>query len=356
MWYKLNEIERIQIELTNYCNAACPECEREQILNPYPYYVDENEEHGKTKEWVEEQRMRPMFKEINDRYLTLEQIKKRFKPGDWPYLESVHYCGNIDEPTINPEFMGITEHFHSLNDRVCIYLSTNGGSRNEKFWRGLGKLSDDRKPLKRKVKFLYETLSKYPYAENGADSVYLEYYPQQWKMHPDYGVAHGMAYGGITTINDRDIKVKENGDLYYNSGGFKVWFGIDGLEDTNHIYRRKVDWDRLQKHFRAYIKAGGDAGWQFIVFPWNEHQIEEARQRSLDEGFSTFALVQTVRNTGASIEGGRDYRDNIVNVANLNLSQEGVTGGRLKEDCNEEIYSEMHRQKSIAIEDKQDGF
>ena len=85
----------------------------------------------------------------------------------------------------------------------------------------------------------------------------------------------------------------------------------------------------LQKNFRAYIKAGGDAGWQFIVFPWNEHQIEEARQRSLDEGFATFSLVQTVRNTGASIEGGRDNK--IVNIADLNLSQEGVTGGRLKD-------------------------
>ena len=329
MWYNLNEIERIQIELTNYCNAACPECEREQVLNPYPYYVDENEEHGKTKEWVEAQRALPMFKEINDRYLTLEQIKKRFRPGDWSFLESVHYCGNIDEPTINPDFMDITKHFHSLNDRVCIYLSTNGGSRNEKFWRGLGKLSDERKPLKRTVKFLYETLSKYPYANNGEDSVYLQYYPQQWKMHPDYGVPHGMAHDGIISINERDIQVKENGDLYYNTGGFKAWFGIDGLEDTNHIYRRGVKWERLQDNFREYIKAGGDAGWQFIVFPWNEHQIEEARQRSLDEGFATFSLVQTVRNSGASIEGGRDNK--IVNIADLNLSQEGVTGGRLKD-------------------------
>ena len=337
MWYNLNEIERIQIELTNYCNAACPECEREQVLRPYEYYVDENEEHGKTKEWVEAQLDNQMFREINDRYLTLEQIKKRFRPGDWPYLESVHYCGNIDEPTINPDFMDITKHFHSLNERICVYLSTNGGTRNINFWNKLGQLSYDLKPLKRRVKFLYETLRK-------NKDTYIQYYPQQWKMHPEYGLAHAMAFNGITTVDQRDIKVKENGDLYYEEHGFKAWFGIDGLEDTNHIYRRNVDWDRLQKNFRAYIKAGGDAGWQFIVFPWNEHQIEEARQRSLDEGFATFALVQTVRNTGASIEGGRDYRDNIVNIADLNLSKEGVTGGRLKEDRNEEIYSEMHRR------------
>ena len=60
------------------------------------------------------------------------------------------------------------------------------------------------------------------------------------------------------------------------------------------------------------------------------HQIEEARQRSLDEGFTAFSIVQTVRNGGNSIEGGVD--NPIINVADLNLNQDGVTGGRLKDE------------------------
>jgi len=322
MWYKTNEVERIQIELTNYCNAACPECEREQILRPSEYYVGGGEFATK-EEWIADQKEIQMFKEINDRYLTLKQIKQRFKPGDWPFLESIHFCGNIDEPTINPEFMDITKYFHTLNERTCVYLSTNGGTRNTKFWKELGELSYELRPTYRKFKFLYKTLSVSPYK----DSIYLRYYPP---YNGDFPEPLTIAHGGIINFNDREIKYRPNGELYYEVHGVQTWFGIDGLEDTNHIYRRGVKWERLQNNFREYIKAGGNAGWQFIVFPWNVHQIEEARQRSLDEGFTSFSVVQTVRNTGNSIEGGID--NPIINVADLNLNQDGVTGGRLKDE------------------------
>ena len=35
----------------------------------------------------------------------------------------------------------------------------------------------------------------------------------------------------------------------------RVVWGIDGLEDTTHLYRRNVKWDKLQENFRAYIRA-----------------------------------------------------------------------------------------------------
>ena len=114
-------------------------------------------------------------------------------------------------------------------------------------------------------------------------------------MHPEYGLAHGMAFNGITTVDQRDIKVKENGDLYYEEHGFKAWFGIDGLEDTNHIYRRGVKWERLQDNFREYIKAGGDADWQFIPFSWNKHQLDAARELATKEGFDKFTILDSVR-------------------------------------------------------------
>ena len=330
MWYNTNEVERIQIELTNYCNAACPECEREQILRPSEYYIGGGKFATKD-EWIADQKEIQMFKEINDRYLTLEQIKKRFKPGDWSDLRAIHFCGNIDEPTINPEFMDITNHFLTLNNDTCVFLSTNGGTRNTKFWKELGELSYELRPIAKRFKFLYETLSVFPYADNGEDSIYLKHYPnQQAKFHHDHLDSIVMAYGGIIDFHDREIKYKPNGELYYEVHGVQTWFGIDGLEDTNHIYRRGVKWERLQNNFREYIKAGGNAGWQFIVFPWNVHQIEEARQRSLDEGFTAFSIVQTVRNGGNSIEGGVD--NPIINVADLNLNQDGVTGGRLKDE------------------------
>ena len=38
-----------------------------------------------------------------------------------------------------------------------------------------------------------------------------------------------------------------------------VVFSIDGLEDTNHIYRKRVSWQKLMENAKAYIDAGGNA-------------------------------------------------------------------------------------------------
>jgi MoaA/NifB/PqqE/SkfB family radical SAM enzyme len=67
-------------------------------------------------------------------------------------------------------------------------------------------------------------------------------------------------------------------------------FSIDGLEDTNWIYRRGTNWDKIMENARAYIAAGGYATWKFIRFDHNEHQIEKARQRATDMGFSEFIV------------------------------------------------------------------
>jgi hypothetical protein len=74
-----------------------------------------------------------------------------------------------------------------------------------------------------------------------------------------------------------------------------VYFGIDGLEDTNHLYRINVNWKRLMEHAQAFIAAGGHAGWNFIVFKHNEHQIEMARELATKMGFKHFLVKKTAR-------------------------------------------------------------
>lgn len=70
--------------------------------------------------------------------------------------------------------------------------------------------------------------------------------------------------------------------------GIRVVFAIDGLEDTNHIYREGVRWERLMENVKTFIAAGGNATWAFLLFAHNEHQVEEARQLSIDLGFRRF--------------------------------------------------------------------
>lgn len=74
-----------------------------------------------------------------------------------------------------------------------------------------------------------------------------------------------------------------------------VIFGIDGLEDTNYIYRVNVRWSKLMDNVNAFINAGGVAWWQFIVFEHNENQIEQATQMSKELGFKNFYTIYNNR-------------------------------------------------------------
>ncbi len=53
------------------------------------------------------------------------------------------------------------------------------------------------------------------------------------------------------------------------SGPHYLRFGIDGLEDSNHLYRRGTDWKTIMRAAEAFIGAGGRAEWDFLVFRHN---------------------------------------------------------------------------------------
>lgn len=74
-----------------------------------------------------------------------------------------------------------------------------------------------------------------------------------------------------------------------------VIFSVDGLRDTNHLYRQNVNWDIVERSMRAFINAGGRARWDFLVFDYNEHQTEHAKQFAEELGFEKFRLKKSSR-------------------------------------------------------------
>ncbi|MBS0658710.1 MAG: radical SAM protein [Verrucomicrobia bacterium] len=74
-----------------------------------------------------------------------------------------------------------------------------------------------------------------------------------------------------------------------------VRFGLDGLGDTNHLYRRGVAWEHALRAAAAFIEAGGRAEWDFLVFRHNEHQVEQARALAAELGFARFQAKRTKR-------------------------------------------------------------
>lgn len=65
-------------------------------------------------------------------------------------------------------------------------------------------------------------------------------------------------------------------------------FSIDGLEDTNHLYRRGSVWNKIISNAQAFIQSGGRARWKFIVFDYNKHQVEQAKALANNMGFEQF--------------------------------------------------------------------
>jgi len=74
-----------------------------------------------------------------------------------------------------------------------------------------------------------------------------------------------------------------------------VIFSVDGLSDTNHIYRQGVVWDNVYRSMKAFIAAGGRARWDFLIFDHNQHQVEEAEELSKTIGFEKFVAKKTGR-------------------------------------------------------------
>ncbi len=67
-----------------------------------------------------------------------------------------------------------------------------------------------------------------------------------------------------------------------------VVFSIDGIEDTNSVYRRNTVWSKIIENATAFIKAGGSAHWDMLIYEHNEHQIQQARDLAKDLGFTWF--------------------------------------------------------------------
>ena len=192
--FDYNTITEYQIEVTTYCNAACPQCPR-------------NINGGK----------------INP-HLTLEHLSREVIDQAFPVelcnrLRQVFFCGSYGDPIMHPEFLDILWDFRAKAPELWLYLHTNGGAHDTSYWAEMAR------------------------------------------------ILHG--YG-------------------------QVDFNIDGLEDTNHLYRRNTDFNKIIENAQAFIAAGGRAVWNFIVFEHNQHQVEQARELSKKLGFKNF----TYRSTG----------------------------------------------------------
>jgi MoaA/NifB/PqqE/SkfB family radical SAM enzyme len=193
--FDYNNINEYQLEITSYCNAACPQCPRNNNgrgINPHM----------------------PLC------HLDRQVIDKAFDVDLCHQLRQVFFCGSYGDPIMHPDFLDILRDFRSKNPTLWLYIHTNGGVHGIEYWRSIAEIL------------------------NG--------------------------YGQID-------------------------FGIDGLEDTLHLYRKNVKYTQVIENAKAFIDAGGRAQWNFIVFQHNEYQVTRAQQLSKELGFFNFLVRKTGR-------------------------------------------------------------
>ena len=193
--FSLESIVEYQLEITTYCNAACPQCPRN------------NNGQG-----------------INSRmplcHLARDVIDQRFDSELCERLRQIFFCGSYGDPIMHPDFLDILRDFRRKCPTLWLYMHTNGGVHDPDYWQEIAKIM------------------------NG--------------------------YGQID-------------------------FGIDGLADTLHLYRRNVKYDRVIQNAKAFIDAGGRAQWNFIVFRHNQHQVEQVKQLAQQLGFFNVLVRKTGR-------------------------------------------------------------
>lgn len=189
----IDNINSINAELTNYCNAACPMCAR--------YFIDGVLNKERVNSW----------------HTTLEFLKDRIGDKIIRQLKLFTSCGNLGDGSVNPECLEIYQWLRDVNPDIQLQLHSNGGARTPEFWREMAKIN------------------------------------------------------------------------------VSVTFAIDGLQDTNHLYRRNVRWTKLMENVSAFIDAGGTAYWAMLIFKHNQHQIDHCRSLSQELGFKNFTVKQSSR-------------------------------------------------------------
>jgi MoaA/NifB/PqqE/SkfB family radical SAM enzyme len=113
--FNLEQIKEYQIEITTYCNAACPQCPRNiqgGNINPYMPLVH-------------------LDKSVIDKVFTTEICLK---------LQQIFFCGSYGDPIMHPEFLDILYDFRKKNPTLWLYIHTNGGVHDTDYWQEIAKI------------------------------------------------------------------------------------------------------------------------------------------------------------------------------------------------------------------------
>ena len=115
-------------------------------------------------------------------------------------------------------------------------------------------------------------------------------------MHPDLNeIISFFQNQQIFISTNASLRSKEWWRKLGTNKNIEVTFCIDGIGSEHEFYRRNTSYKKIIENAKEFIQAGGTAGWQFIVFRHNEHQLYEAKKLSEEMGFKEINFIYSDR-------------------------------------------------------------
>jgi hypothetical protein len=134
------------------------------------------------------------------------------------------------------------------------------------------------------------------YGDPAAGKYTLDIYRQFRKINKN--IVLGMNTNGAL---QNTLWWHELGTIFNQPQDYVV-FSIDGLEDTNPVYRKNVSWSKLMHNVEAFVAAGGSAHWDMLVYRHNQHQVDACEQLARDMGFQWFRAKVSKRGFSSTLE------------------------------------------------------
>jgi len=75
------------------------------------------------------------------------------------------------------------------------------------------------------------------------------------------------------------------------------WFGIDGLPQQSHLYRKNQDGNKLFNIMLLGRDLGVPVVWQYIIFNYNKDNVKKAKKTAKEHSINIM-FIDTKRNTG----------------------------------------------------------
>ena len=164
-----------------------------------------------------------------------------------------------------------------------------------------------------------------------SDPIYHPKFLQFLKMCDGSGKGIRVATNG--TLGPRmDMSFFEEA-YKYCKGEISWYFGVDGLDKKSEIYRIGSNFEQVWEAMRLGVKMGHAIVWQYIIFGYNEHEVEQAKEIAKKEGF-TLLLIKTNRGFDPR---SRNLRGNIKKAyENFPVPSDK---NRVKKNKNEEYFN-----------------